>query len=73
MRPQSTVQLVAVEVLPMMAAGPTIEEEQSAHQDEREKLEAARQMYKQEKAHFRAQREAERQERAERKARRSKG
>ncbi|KAG9032872.1 hypothetical protein FRB95_000887 [Tulasnella sp. JGI-2019a] len=52
-------------------------DEQSTQQDEREKererLEAARQLYKQEKANFRAQREAERQERAERRARREKG
>jgi len=41
--------------------------------EERDRLEAARQLYKQEKASFRAQREAERHERAQRKARRDKG
>jgi len=64
-----------MEVLPeasVLSANPTAEE-QSAHQEERERLEAARLLYKQEKANFRAQREAERLERVERKARREKG
>lgn len=62
-------------VQPVNAASETarISEEQAALQSEKERLEAARRLYKQEKANFRAQKEAEKLERAERKARREKG
>lgn len=68
--------LSAVPASPLMESQPNSamlsNTSESIHQAERERLEAAKQLYKMEKANFRAQREAERQEREERKALREK-
>ncbi|KAG8889469.1 hypothetical protein FRB98_004154 [Tulasnella sp. 332] len=73
--PRQGQQPTILESLPEASAMSPISptEEELARQEERERLESARQLYKQEKANFRAQREAERLERVERKARREKG